>query len=464
VGFRRLVQTRNARVFLTGQAVSSFGDSALWLATGIWVKALTGSSGAAGLTFFFFFAPSLLAPVTGLLVDRLPRRTMLVAVNVLTGCAVLLLLLVDSKHQLWLIYAVMVIYGLSFSTLAAAQSALLTTILPEDLLADANGALRTIQGTLSLVAPMTGAGLYALVGPRPLIVLDAASFAVPVICALMLRLPKPQTKPHTTTWRAQLGAGIKHLAGNPTLRDVTFAAVFAVLGFGFSETTVFAVAGNGLHEPPAFVGVLVALQGLGAVLAGPTAAPMVRRIGECPLIALGLMLTAAGALLEIAPTPIGVLPGVVLFGFSLPWVLVGLTTLLQRLTPRELQGRVYAAADAVITAPQTLSIALGAGLIGIVGYRALLATMAASNAVAGAYLVRRYRWRVREQPDQSRQRQRAGSAGVGRLLRRAAGGRADPHAQLRAAGAVAGARAHAVASVRARPAADQPPSLRDHGR
>ena len=53
MGTRRLLSLRDARVFLAGQAVTSFGDSALWLATGIWVKALTGSSGAAGLVFFF---------------------------------------------------------------------------------------------------------------------------------------------------------------------------------------------------------------------------------------------------------------------------------------------------------------------------------------------------------------------------------------------------------------------------
>ncbi len=75
MAFRRLLAVRDARVFLAGQAVSSFGDSALWLATGVWVKALTGSSGAAGLAFFFFFAPDLLAPMTGLIVDRLPRRS-----------------------------------------------------------------------------------------------------------------------------------------------------------------------------------------------------------------------------------------------------------------------------------------------------------------------------------------------------------------------------------------------------
>jgi MFS family permease len=317
---------------------------------------------------------------------------------------------------------------------------------------------------LSLVAPLTGAGLYALVGPRPLIIIDAASFAVPVLCALALRLRETKPSRQAVRWRAEVSAGVRHLAGTPTLRQVTVAAIFAVLGFGFSETTVFAVAGTGLHKPPAFVGVLISLQGLGAVVAGPTAAPMIRKIGERSLIAFGLFLTAAGALLETLPTPAGVLPGVVLFGFSLPWVLVGLTTLVQRQTPPELQGRVYAAADAVITTPQTISVALGAALVGVVGYRVLLVSMAASNALAGAYLIGRYRRRVHEQPDKPRERQRPRPAGVGRLLRRVAGGGADSHSELRPRGAVAGARSHAVASVRARHAADQSPPLRDHRR
>lgn len=77
---RRLLAARDTRVFLAGQAVSAFGDSALWLATGIWVKALTGSSGAAGLVFFFFTAPTLLAPVAGYVVDRVDRRRLLIAV------------------------------------------------------------------------------------------------------------------------------------------------------------------------------------------------------------------------------------------------------------------------------------------------------------------------------------------------------------------------------------------------
>jgi MFS family permease len=409
---RRLWRVRDARVFLAGQAVSAFGDSALWLATGIWVKSLTGSSAAAGLTFFFFSAPTLLAPVFGLVVDRVSRRRLLVVVNAFTGTAVLALLLVHGASQVWLIYLVMVVYGASYATIGAAQSALLASLLPVELLADANGAMRTLQATLGLVAPLTGAGLFALLGPHPLVLLDAATFVVPVLCALSLQVREPPARPRTERWRTELGAGVRHLVANPPLRQVTAAAVCAVLGFGFSETTIFAVADRGLHQPAAFVGVLISLQGAGAVLGGLTAAALVRRIGERWLIAAGLLVMGVASLLEIPPSLAAVLPGLVLFGLSLPWVIVGLTTLVQRSTPPELQGRVYAAADALITTPQTISIAVGAMLVGIAGYQVLLGAMAACNALAGAYLARGYRCSD-EQPDQPRQHQRARPAGVG---------------------------------------------------
>jgi hypothetical protein len=48
---------------------------------GIWVKILTGSSSAAGLVFFAFTCGILLAPVTGLLADRMRRRPLLIASN-----------------------------------------------------------------------------------------------------------------------------------------------------------------------------------------------------------------------------------------------------------------------------------------------------------------------------------------------------------------------------------------------
>ena len=390
---RGLLADRNARLYLLGQAFSMFGDSALWLAMGIWVKTLTHSNGAAGMVFFFFTAPALLAPAAGLAVDRVKRRPLLIAANICAGAAVLLLLLVHGPGRVWLIYLVMALYGLLYIVLGSAQSALLTVMLPGDLLPDANAALRTIQESLRLITPLAGAGLFVLAGPHVVAIADAATFAVPVACLSAIRLaeppPQPQPQPRARRWRTEVTAGLSHLWQTAALRQLVTAAACAVTVFGFVETATYAIAGQGLHEPPAFVGVLVAVQGAGAIAGGLAAAPLLRRTGEVRLAGMGLTAIAVAAALATPPLLASVVPGLVLFGAGLPWLVVGFTTLIQRRTPPHLQGRVYAAAETLITTPQAISIATGAALIGMVGYRALLAAMAAVTGLAAAYLFTR---------------------------------------------------------------------------
>lgn len=163
---RRLPADRDARLYLAGQLLSSLGDSALWLALGIWIKTLTGSDAAAGLSFFMLALGSLASPLGGLLADRLRRRPLLIAVNAATAALVLLLLLVRGQGQVWLIYAVLVGYGVSAAVLTPAQTALLQTLLPAELLGAANSALQTAQWGMRLITPLLGAGLLTAFG-RP---------------------------------------------------------------------------------------------------------------------------------------------------------------------------------------------------------------------------------------------------------------------------------------------------------
>jgi MFS family permease len=379
---RRLLAVPAARTYLIGQTFSLLGDSALWLATGIWVKTLTGSNAAAGMVFFCFTVPAMLGPLAGVLVDRVRRRPLLIATNAAAALALLPLLAVDGAGRVWLVYLVMIPYGAAYTLLAPAQSALLTAIVPDELLPDANAALRTAQETLRLAGPLLGSGLFLVAGPQVVVLLDAASFLVPIVCLLRLRVHEQRP-----VRIAGEGNGLGFIARSPLLRPVVGATAGALCVFGFSETTVFAVAGQGLHRSPAFVGVLASVQGAGAVLGGPAAAPLVRRIGEIRLMAVGMLAGAVGALLQALSLPALVLPGAGLFGISIPWLAVGFTTLLQRSTPDRLQGRVFAAAGTLVTVPQTVSIALGAALISHVGYRALLVAIAAVLIVTAAHLL-----------------------------------------------------------------------------
>ncbi len=386
---RRLLAHRNVRIYLAGQVFSLFGDSSLWLAMGIWVKTLTGSNAQAGLVFFFFTAPSLLAPASGLLADRVRRRPLLIVTNTLTAVAVLALLTVSDRGQVWVIDAVMFGYGLSYGILGPAQSALLTVMVPADLLPDANAALRTVQESLRLIGPLAGAGLFVAVGAHAVAVIDAASFAFPVISLLLLRVREPAPHPAAGRWAGQLSAGARHIWRTVELRQVIAAGALTTTVFGFGETISYAIASNGLHRPPAFVGVIAAVTGAGAVTGGLTAAPLVRRLGEGRLIGIGMLVAVVGAAVEIPPLLPSVLAGAIIFGAAIPWLVVGLISLAQRVTPPELQGRVYAAAETLITTPQTISIALGAALITVIGYQPLLLIMASTIALAAVYLLTR---------------------------------------------------------------------------
>jgi hypothetical protein len=136
-----------------------------------------------------------------------------------------------------------------------------------------------------------------------------------------------------------------------------------------------------------FVGVLMAAQGVGAICGAISCTRAVRGAGEVRVSGLGLAIFAIGAALTAAPALAPVLVGKALFGFGLPWIVIPLLTLLQRLTPPHLQGRTYSAAELLLSAPQTVSIAAGAALIAVVDYRVLIAAEVLTGAVAAAYLL-----------------------------------------------------------------------------
>ena len=390
---RRLISHRDASIYIAGQSLSVIGDSALWLAMGIWVKILTGSNSAAGLTFFAFVCGFLVAPVSGMIVDRVRRRPLLIAANLGGAALVCALLLVHGRGQVWLIYAVMFGYGAVNSLITSAQTALLPALVPGDLLGDANSVLQMASQGLRLITPLVGAGLLAWVGARPVILLDAGTFVVAAGTVLALRLREPRPDPAAArrrgSGRADFSAGIRYITRTPALRRVMIAGLIAVTAFGLFETVPFAVVAQGLHRSPPFLGVLTALQGAGALAGAALAAPVMRRAGESALIAAGLAACAVAALLLITAWLPLVLVAMAAIGLCIVWINVGAITLIQRCTPADLLGRVDAALEFAIIVPQAASIAAGAALIAVVGYRILLLAMGAVIGFSAGYLASR---------------------------------------------------------------------------
>jgi MFS family permease len=386
---RRLLSYRDARLLVAGQTLSSFGDWAMFIVMAVWMKSLTGSSARAGLVFFVLTLGTLVAgPLGGLLADRVKRRPLMIACDCTLGGSVLALLFVHDKGDAWVIYLVALLYGAVGTVFYPAQAALLRVMLPQELLADANGALSTMRQGLRLVAPLAGAGLYAAFGGWVVAILDAATFAGSAVLMSRMRVAEERPEPPEHHFLREVTAGIEHIWRTLPLRQMLTGGTVALLVAGFAETLIFSVIQH-LGKPPSFFGVLGTLQGVGSIAGGVTAAAVVRRLGEMRSVGIGLALFGFGDLLLVVPTLPVVMIGFAIAGVGLTWAIVGYTTALQTRTPLLIQGRVSGAAELSLSVAQTVSIAAGAALSTVIDYRILLAAMAGVIAVSAVYLVTR---------------------------------------------------------------------------
>ncbi|MFI1928542.1 MULTISPECIES: MFS transporter [unclassified Streptomyces] len=374
----RVLRDRDAALYLAASSVSGFGTSALWLASGVWVKDLTGSNGLAALSVLALWVPTLLGPPLGTLADLLPRKPLLVALNLGPAALLLTVLAVDSAGRLWLLWAVLFLYGAASVVADAAESALVTAAVAPELLGDFNGLRMTATEGMKLVAPLAGAGVYAAYGGPAVALLDAATFVCAAGLYACVRVREERPRPTDGHGRARTAEGARFLWGRPALRPLVLAGGATMLFSGLGGPLVYAVV-EGLGHSPAYTGTLYAVQGAGSVVVGLLSGPALRRLGEHRFAACGIALTAgAVAAQAVASDPVALVCSAAI-GAGLPCVLIAALTAVQRETPDALLGRVTATAGTLMYAPTAVGLAAGAGLVELVPYRPLLVLLAVAR-------------------------------------------------------------------------------------
>jgi MFS family permease len=366
-----------------------FGDWMMIIVLAIWMKTLTGSSSAAGLVFFVFALASLAAPLGGLVVDRLPKRRLMIATHAALAAVMCLLLLVHDRGDMWLVYLVTALYGLGGDLFAAARSAMLKAMLPDELLGDANGAYQSVREGLRLVAPLAGAGLYAAFGGAVVALVDAGTFIASAATLVALPFREPPPAPKEQHFLRELSAGLTHIARTTVLRQLSIGLCLALLVIGFEETLIFAVNSQTLHRSPAFIGVLMSFQGVGSIIGGVTAPRLLKRLGDVRLCGIGIFLFGLADGFLLVPRVDAIAVAAAVAGLGLVWAIVALATAYQRRSPVELQGRVAGAANMLFSVPQTISIAVGAVLITIIDYRLEIVLVSVAVMLSSLYLLTR---------------------------------------------------------------------------
>ncbi|MFG2099819.1 MFS transporter [Micromonospora echinaurantiaca] len=363
---------RNAGLFVAISLLSGFGSTAMALVVGIWILDLTGSTSLAALAGLCVYAPVLAGPWLGALLDRVPRRPLVIAVNLALAAVLLSLLAVRGPGQTWLLFAVSCAYGLSYVLIDAGETALLPAALSPAELGDVNGWRSSAQEGMKLVAPAVGAGLYTWHGGHAVAVLSAA---MPVlVAALYLAVRLVHTPPDPPARRqGGLRAGLAVLAGQRATRVPVALAAVSIAMSGLTTAALYAIVVTELDLPATFLGVLVSAQGAGSLVGGLIVGRLIARRGPVAVAVAGTVLFAAGCLARCLPWwPVTVVASVVA-GVGLPWTLVAAVTAVQTHTPAAMLGRVAGTANTAMFGPIAVAIPLGSAAVHLGGRPPLIA-------------------------------------------------------------------------------------------
>ena len=382
---------RNFRLLFIGQTVSQLGDWFNAVAVYALLLDLTGSATAVAWMMIVQFMPvAVVGPLAGVVVDRVDRRKLMIAADVVRGFLILGLLFVRHADQIWIAYAVMAATVSATAFFEPARTATIPNITSAEELLPANALSSAVWSAMLAIGASIGGIVTALFGRNIAFSVNAASFFA---SAAFIAQTRYHSKPTGATKAEGLLAltGIHDLVeGVRYLRDHAHVAALMLVktGWGIAGGVLLLLTIFGQRVFPlaggaaAGIGVLYGARGIGAGL-GPIALRWMlgqeprtlrRTIGPA-FFMVGVFYVALAGAPSLAIAALCVM--FAHFGGSILWVFS--TVLLQFEVPDNFRGRVFAAELALVTlvtsasayvtsyaldragwSPRLLSFALGA--------------------------------------------------------------------------------------------------------
>jgi MFS family permease len=177
-----------------GQVVSLFGSHLAGFVLGVWVYQETKSATDFSLIYFFSVLPEIaLAPVAGVMVDRWDRRKVMLLgdVGAALCTAVMALLAITGRLQVWQIYPMVAMISAFQSVHFPALSSAITLLVPRRHLSRANGMVELGMSLAMVASPLVAGMLLDSIGLTRILVIDTATYAVAVITLLSVRIARP---------------------------------------------------------------------------------------------------------------------------------------------------------------------------------------------------------------------------------------------------------------------------------
>lgn len=322
----------------------------------------------------------------GVLVDRLPRRPVLLGALALSLAGALVALAAAAFDQVILLAAAAFLAASGTVTFVLVQIGLVPQIVPIAALPRANARIELMRALAGTAAPFLVGFLATRVSPLAGYPLAALLAMAALSCAATLRfeaMPAPAARPPVL---AAIAEGARFVVADPLLRAIGLCAVFWNFAFVALIAVFVPFALARLGTDAAGAGLAQGINGLG-MIAGAAAAPfIVARVQPRAVLLFGPISSALGAILMmLSPVSGGLAMAALAFGLigfgPMLW-LVMQTSVRQIVTPPALMGRVTATLQVAIYGIRPLGALAGGGMAHVFGLEAALGLVAAAFAAS----------------------------------------------------------------------------------
>jgi len=339
----------------------------------VWVGALFVTETLPIALLGFFFGP---------LLDRLPRRSLMIGADLFRVVVFIALVFAPSA---WAILALAMLAGIAAGLFAPAVYAGLPNLVEERDLAGANGLFQTATSATMIVGPLFGGAIVAVVGPHPAYLFNAASF---VLSALLIAGIRPSGLQSVTAasrgYLRDLLDGAAAVFRSRPLLTVFIAWNVAMVGVAAMNTAEVELVKHDFGAGDLGYGVFMAATGLGVFIGAFSARAVFARTPFATAYALGFALLAVGMGLVALLPPFALAVAILLIaGTGNGLLLTANAMLVQQGTSDDLRGRSFALIMSANALVLTFS-SLGAGVLtDYAGARLVWALAGATMVLAG---------------------------------------------------------------------------------
>ncbi|MGY0373462.1 MFS transporter [Clostridium sp. JNZ J1-5] len=358
--------TSNIILLLLGRLVSLFGSQIYNFAIGLYVLKTTGSSAAFSMTLVFGMLPRIiLGPVAGVISDRVDRKKIVVAMDILSGVVILALAAVASINGLKVsyIYIANLLLNTCNTFFDIPMGASIPNIVDDKSLVKVNSLNQAVSSMAQIGGPFLGGIIFALVDIKLFLVVNAISFVLSGISEMFIdfNLNKVEKEDKNREkdkvikgFSEEFKEGFTFLKGRKVLSIIFGFSIFLNFFLALGVTVPFPyIVNNIINLSPRKFGILEAMIPLGMMIGSIILSMLPEKEKKYKSLVIGIMFISVICIsiaLPVLPRFVELSKSVhfiyyivflLIGGISIVYVNIPIFVIMQRETPDNIRGRIF---------------------------------------------------------------------------------------------------------------------------